>query len=133
MVSARCTRDTDGDGDCAACARNPQATCRMTARETLTTTLTNLLARTRNGHMDAHRAEAERLVAEVLDEQANGLAEKIRRETARRNLIREEHAEAWEAGLHRGADVITPRCLGCGEPRDNGQAHGYGGEFGGCV
>ncbi len=26
---SRCTRDTDGDGDCAACARNPDAPCRV--------------------------------------------------------------------------------------------------------
>ncbi|MFB8071106.1 hypothetical protein [Streptomyces californicus] len=24
-------------------------------------------------------------------------------------------------------------CIGCGDPRDNGKAHGYGAEFGGCV
>lgn len=45
----------------------------MTARETLTTTLTNLLARTRNGRMDAHRAEAERLVDAVLHEAAEAV------------------------------------------------------------
>ncbi|MFE0326310.1 hypothetical protein ACFW08_05775 [Streptomyces sp. NPDC058960] len=42
----------------------------MSARETLTTTLTNLLARTRTGRMDAHRAEAERMVDEALKEHA---------------------------------------------------------------
>ncbi|MFG3014326.1 hypothetical protein ACGFZB_28685 [Streptomyces cinerochromogenes] len=68
-MTVRCVNDTDGDGDCAACARNPDAPCRQTARETLTTTLTNLLARTRNGRMDAHRAEAERLVDEALAEE----------------------------------------------------------------
>jgi hypothetical protein len=29
----RCVNDTDGDGDCAACARNPQALCRQTPEE----------------------------------------------------------------------------------------------------
>ncbi|WP_432157784.1 hypothetical protein [Streptomyces sp. bgisy153] len=47
----------------------------MSARETLTTTLTNLFARTRNGRVDAHRAEAERLVDEVLNEQARDLSD----------------------------------------------------------
>jgi hypothetical protein len=27
-VSSECVNDTDGDGNCAACARNPQAPCR---------------------------------------------------------------------------------------------------------
>ncbi|MFE7399593.1 hypothetical protein [Streptomyces sp. NPDC057557] len=36
------------------------------------------------------------------------------------------------------ADLIDPesgvnRCHGCGEPADDGQAHGCFGEFGGCV
>ncbi|MGW6638485.1 hypothetical protein [Streptomyces cyaneofuscatus] len=30
-------------------------------------------------------------------------------------------------------DVEERRCVGCGDPRDNGKAHGYGAEFGGCV
>ncbi|MEV5319143.1 hypothetical protein AB0K92_16060 [Streptomyces sp. NPDC052687] len=54
------------------------ATTPASARETLTTTLTNLLARTRNGRMDAHRAEAERLVDEALKEHAHELAEVVR-------------------------------------------------------
>lgn len=29
MVHKRCVNDTDGDGDCAACARNPEALCRQ--------------------------------------------------------------------------------------------------------
>lgn len=29
MSETRCVRDTDGDGDCAACARNPHAPCRV--------------------------------------------------------------------------------------------------------
>ncbi|MET7939661.1 hypothetical protein [Streptomyces sp. NPDC005302] len=47
----------------------------MTARDTLVTTLESLFARTRNGRMDAHRAEAERLVDEALREQAGALSE----------------------------------------------------------
>jgi hypothetical protein len=30
-----CLNDTNGDGDCAACARNPEAPCRVSAREEL--------------------------------------------------------------------------------------------------
>ena len=50
----------------------------MTKRETLVRTLTNALAVTRVGRMDAHRAEAERLVDEALKEHAHELAERIR-------------------------------------------------------
>lgn len=45
----------------------------MTARGDLIGTLTNLYARTRNGRMDAHKAEAERLVDAVLHEAAERL------------------------------------------------------------
>jgi hypothetical protein len=30
-----CLNDTNGDGDCAACARNPKAPCRVSARDKL--------------------------------------------------------------------------------------------------
>jgi hypothetical protein len=50
----------------------------MSARERLVTALTNLLATSRRGRMDAHRAEAERLVEEALKEQAHELAEVVR-------------------------------------------------------
>ncbi|MER7922155.1 hypothetical protein ABTY96_03290 [Streptomyces sp. NPDC096057] len=43
-------------------------TAPTTARETLVDTLTNLLARTRNGRMDTHRAEAKRMVDEAFKE-----------------------------------------------------------------
>lgn len=107
------------------------------ARETLTTTLTNLLARTRNGRMDAHRAEAERLVDAVLTEHAHGLAEESRRFVGPRAYPHEsERVTRYVAGWHDALDRIDPgdpRCVGCGNPLDTGQAHGYFGEFGGCV
>lgn len=31
----RCLNDTDGDGNCAACARNPQALCRVAGLQAL--------------------------------------------------------------------------------------------------
>lgn len=34
-MATRCVNDTDGDGNCAACARNPQAPCRQTPEERL--------------------------------------------------------------------------------------------------
>ena len=45
---------------------------------------------------------------ELLREHAHELAEKIRKQTARGNLIRPEFAQAWEQGLHVGADLIDP-------------------------
>lgn len=50
----------------------------MSARDTLVTTLTNLLAVSTRGRMDTHRAKAEALVDDALKEHAHGLAEKIR-------------------------------------------------------
>jgi hypothetical protein len=47
----------------------------MSARATLITTLTSLLAVSRRGRMDAHRAEAERLFEEALRETARVLSE----------------------------------------------------------
>lgn len=32
-IPVHCVNDTDGDGDCAACARNPQALCRQPTEE----------------------------------------------------------------------------------------------------
>lgn len=33
QVERRCVNDSDGDGNCAACARNPQALCRQPTLE----------------------------------------------------------------------------------------------------
>ncbi|MFD5161025.1 hypothetical protein ACFWMJ_23600 [Streptomyces hawaiiensis] len=75
----------------------------MSARETLTTTLTNLLARTRSGRMDAHRAEAERLVEEALREGAHGLAERIRNSKRLR-----DHTDDHMGDCNEAADEIDP-------------------------
>lgn len=75
-VSERCTcGDTECESELCDCDARPcpvdhAAEERRSARETLVTTLTNLLARTRNGRMDEHRTEAERLVDDVLHEAA---------------------------------------------------------------
>jgi hypothetical protein len=74
----------------------------VTARDTLVTTLTNLFARTRNGRMDAHRAEAERLVAEALTEQACGLSDVVR--AMDRGVIRMSGRRVTDVDLI--ADVI---------------------------
>nr|WSW58478.1 hypothetical protein OG513_07720 [Streptomyces sp. NBC_00998] len=43
----------------------------------------------------------------------------------------DDDAVAFLDNLARGG--WAARCFGCGEPSDNGQAHGYGAEYGGCV
>jgi hypothetical protein len=81
----------------------------VTARESLTTTLANLLSRTRNGRMDAHRAEAERLVSEVLDEYAHALAEEAREFVGPRAYPGEaEPITRYVAGWHDAIDRIDP-------------------------
>lgn len=47
-------------------------------------------------------------LSRLLDEYAHELAEQIRKQTARGNLIREEFADPWEMGLLRASDVIDP-------------------------
>lgn len=83
----------------------------VSAHETLVITLTNLLARTRNGRMDEHQAEAERLVDEALKERAHGLAEEMRGLMGPRVLpsgAQPEHVARYVAGWHDGADHIDP-------------------------
>ncbi|MFD9442139.1 hypothetical protein [Streptomyces sp. NPDC060001] len=112
---------------------------RRSAREILTTTLTHLFAASRRGRMDSHRAEAERLVEEALKEHSHELAEEIRAWVADdpSGDSRASEYGSSEPALN-AADLIDPtgiddRCVGCGSPLGDGQAHGYGSEFGGCV
>ncbi|GAB1326947.1 hypothetical protein [Streptomyces sennicomposti] len=81
----------------------------MTARETLVTTLTNLLALSRRGRMDAHRAEAERLVDDVLHE----AAEEIRAETESLKAAGVLEPDKFRP-CRDAAWQIDPRCPGAG-------------------
>lgn len=76
----------------------------MTARETLVTTLTNLLALSRRGRMGSHRAEAERLVDDVLHEAADALRGVPGSDVG-------NDWDWWDAATIPGkcADVIDPR------------------------
>nr|WP_159059621.1 hypothetical protein [Streptomyces antibioticus] len=81
----------------------------MTARDTLVTTLTNLLARTRNGRMDEHRAEAERLVDEAVKEHAHALTEESRQLMGPRAYPGEsEFVTRYVAGWHDALNQIDP-------------------------
>ncbi|WP_435613276.1 hypothetical protein [Streptomyces sp. bgisy159] len=87
-----------------ACWRyEPGGTTATSARGTLVTTLTNLLAVSRRGRMDAHRAEAERLVDEVLKEYAHALADKLRDEA-----WPHERDERENELIYKLADLIDP-------------------------
>lgn len=44
----------------------------------------------------------------LMKDYAHELGDKIRKQKARLNLILPEFEQAWEAGLHRGADIIDP-------------------------
>jgi hypothetical protein len=70
----------------------------MSARDRLTEALMN------PGLVGLRREEAD----ELIDGFAHELAEKIRKQTARGNLIRVEFADPWEMGLLRASDVIDP-------------------------
>ena len=61
----------------------------------------DLLAAAMYGHS---LSEAQKLI----DAFAHALAERIRKQTARGNMIREEFADPWEMGLLRASDVIDP-------------------------
>lgn len=45
---------------------------------------------------------------DLLVEYEHSLAQMIRKQTARRNGIRPEFEQAWDLGLHRGADLLDP-------------------------
>lgn len=71
----------------------------MSAKETLVATLTNCLAVTRVGRMDAHRKEAERLVDEVLHEEAKRIKAGCR-------ALPE--GSDWFSGMFDAANLIDP-------------------------
>lgn len=83
----------------------------MSERAALDSYIETLQILAREGDTDRTDAERERDAAhraKLIDAYAHELAEKIRKQTARGNLIRPEHEEAWEAGLYCGADLIDP-------------------------
>lgn len=70
-----CVNDTDGDGNCAGCARNPDASCRVNARDKA---LEVMFWGSPGRDDEESRAFARRL----LDAVAHELAEQIRSELA---------------------------------------------------
>lgn len=84
-----CVNDTDGDGDCAACTRNPQAPCRVSARDEIFKRLAG---------------------AFISDEKANALIDAFAHELAERG--REEYLRlvrlSYHAPAQRAFDLIDP-------------------------
>lgn len=79
----------------------------MTARDTLVTTLESLFARTRNGRMDEHQAEAERLVDEAVKEHVHAKAEESRALMGPRSYPHEsERVARYVAGWHDALNHI---------------------------
>lgn len=77
-----CVNDTDGDGNCPACARNPEAPCRVSARRRIV----DLVLRNEpdypcdpeTGHGLYGEGSYEAHVNKLLDAYAHELAERIR-------------------------------------------------------
>lgn len=93
-----CVNDTDGDGNCPACARNPEAPCRVSVN--IEAILIGLFS-------VAHTPEqAQHAAREVMRQYAHELAEKIRAH---------EWRECCGAGCSdlapAGADLIDPEVL----------------------
>jgi hypothetical protein len=81
----------------------------MSAHETLVTTLTNLLAVSRRGRMDAHRTEAERLVDAVLHEAAEEIRENTRARLTRVTSVHgADWGRTWAYGRECAADLVDP-------------------------
>ena len=91
-----CIKDTDGDGDCAACARNPEAPCRMSAR--------NAVHRLFESGRTSYRLDA------YLDAYAHELAEKIRASVKGWEGM-SAYASAAMGGRQAAADLIDPEVL----------------------
>ena len=89
-----CVNDTDGDGDCPACARNPEAPCRVSARDEALDLVEKILPRE---HAKAYRE----LFSKKFDAYAHELAEKVRA-----NKVRQPYGEA-EEHLNWALDTIA--------------------------
>ncbi|MFJ3588600.1 hypothetical protein ACIQUY_04830 [Streptomyces sp. NPDC090231] len=68
-----------------------------------------------------------------LDRHARALAERIRTSDRLRDYTDDHMSDMNEAADEIDPDSYVNRCQGCGNSKDNGQAHGYGSEYGGCV
>lgn len=70
------------------------------------------------------KPKAKEFAREFLDRHAIALAEGLR-------------ARYWPAhatdGVEYAAGHLDPRCVGCGESKNNGQAHGPNQGYGGCI
>jgi hypothetical protein len=84
-----CLNDTNGDGDCAACARNPEAPCRVSARDAV--------HRLFESGRTSYRLDA------YLDAYAHELAEKIRAHGREGDNVL--FADEWDSA----ADLIDPQ------------------------
>jgi hypothetical protein len=83
----------------------------MTKRDALVLVLAGSLATSGMGRYEEHKARAERLVDEALDEHGHGLAEELRGLMGSRVLpsgTEPEYVARYVAGWHDSADRIDP-------------------------
>lgn len=95
----------------------------MSERSTLDQYIETLQVLAHEGDVDRTDEERARDAAhraKLIDAYAHELAETIRKQTARGNLIRPEHEEAWEAGLDCAASLIDTLDED-GEPKRGGK------------
>lgn len=69
----------------------------------------------------------------LLNVHAHELAEEIRNSEKLRDYTDDHMGDCEAAAGLIDPEAQAKRCVGCGEPKDDGQAHGYFAEFGGCV
>jgi hypothetical protein len=72
-MATRCVNDTDGDGNCAACARNPQAPCRQTPGDRLRAALAKGM------DSDCAYLHTEAQIRTLVDDYANDIAHQLAR------------------------------------------------------
>lgn len=104
-----CVNDTDGDGNCAACARNPDASCRRSVN--IEAILIGLFSIKHTPEGAAHAAK------EVMRQHAHELAEKQRRHDEAEPIdYRETQAwrDGYSDGIQEAADLIDPEVLNSG-------------------
>lgn len=100
-----CVNDTDGDGDCAACARNPEAPCRVSAEEAARERVIYFLE---YAFPSKGGDELRKLCETVLDAYAHELAEKIRADIIPEEQQHYREQQAEQDGMRNAADLIDP-------------------------
>ncbi|WNI28638.1 hypothetical protein [Streptomyces sp. ITFR-6] len=87
----------------------------------------------RTADADEYRAIAASEVSAYRDAILREAAQKIRNSDRLRDYTDDHMSDCNEAADEIDPDSYVNRCQGCGNSKNDGQVHGYGAEFGGCV